>query len=124
MFRRKTESNNLGNLEIYSRDFITELNRLALAHRSLEGFNQVAEHYENYLQIFPKNKYSTDMRTNLAEVQFVTKKFNQAGLNFETVYKETKNEKILQSAIRSYSESLKLQDTLGRFRARRVSIRL
>jgi tetratricopeptide (TPR) repeat protein len=69
----KDKSNNLGNLEIYSRDFITELNRLALANRSLEGFNQVAEHYENYLQIFPKNKYSTDMRTNLAEVQFVTK---------------------------------------------------
>lgn len=110
----KDKSNNLGNLEIYSRDFITELNRLALANRSMEGFNQVAEHYENYLQIFPKNKYSTDMRTNLAEVQFVTKKFNQAGLNFEAVYKETKNEKILQSSIRSYSESLKLQDSLGR----------
>ncbi len=110
----KDKSNNMGNLEIYSRDFITELNNLALAAKNSDLLNQVSEHYENYLQIFPKNKFSADMRTNLAEVQFILKKYNQAGLNFESIYLKTKNEKILQSAIRSYSESLKRQEILGR----------
>lgn len=33
------------------------------------------------------------MRTNLAEAQFLIKKYTQAGLNFELVFAETKNEK-------------------------------
>ena len=108
------KSNNMNNLEIYSRDFITEINKAALAEKNPEAFVRLNELYENYLSIFPSNKYFFDMRTNLAEVQFALKRYAQAGLNFELVYKKTKNEKILQSAIRSYSESLKLTDALSR----------
>lgn len=110
----KDRTNYMSNLEIYSRDFITELNKIALSNGSAALLNQVADLYENYLIIFPENKYFIDMRTNLAEIQYQLKKFNQAGLNFEHVYNKTKNQKILQSAIRSYSESLKGQDSLGR----------
>lgn len=110
----KNKLNGMNNLEIYARDFITELNKQAILEKKPELQNQVIDFYEKYFIAFAKNKYTSDMKTNLAELYFEQRKFDQAGILYEQIYTEKKDIKILQSAIRSYSESLKIEDKLTR----------
>lgn len=102
------------NFEIYLRDLSTALNKQAQETKSNELYKLSASIYEDYLVLFPKSKYYSDIATNLAEVYFTTGDYSQAGFFYEQAYKRKKSNELLQSSIRSYGEALISQDKLNR----------
>lgn len=108
------KKNSENNFEIYLRDLSTALNKQAVATKSADLFKLTVNIYEDYLVLFPKSKFYPDIATNLAEIYFTRSEFARAGYYYEQAYKRKNAPALLQSAIKSYGESLLNQEKLSR----------
>jgi cellulose synthase operon protein C len=106
--------NAINNFEIYIRDFSTALNKQANDEKSKELKLLAAEIYEDYLTLYPRSSFYSDISTNLAEIYFGLENFNRAGYYYEQAYSRKKNPELLQSSIKAYGQSLLRSDKLSR----------
>ena len=97
--------------EIYVRDVITQLHVKAKKDKKIEYFSQSADAYELYLDFFEESEFNVEMRLNLAESLFNSKRFTQAGKVYEELAKHSdkaeKKQDFLYSATLSFYEALK-----------------
>ncbi len=106
----------LAKYEVLYRDILTSHHNLILKTKRPEELTQLAESYEDYLMIYPKSKFSSIMRLNLAELYFLAEQFHKAGKNYLAVGRTPTSEKInkqqtLLSSLESFlkgSSNLKL----------------
>ncbi len=106
--------NSENNFEIYLRDLSTALNKQAVDAKSNDLFRLAADIYEDYLILFPKSSYFSDIATNLAEIYYGLGEFARAGLFYEQAYKAKKSSPLLQSSIKAYGQALLTSDKLSR----------
>ncbi|MEQ1723176.1 MAG: tetratricopeptide repeat protein [Pseudobdellovibrio sp.] len=107
--------NSENNFEIYLRDLSTTLNKQAVQNKSDDLMNLSVEIYQDYLTLFPKSKYFSDIATNLAEIYFTKTQYARAGYFYERAYARKQSASaLLQSTIKSYGEALLVPEKLTR----------
>lgn len=116
VFKKSERKKINSNFEIIIRDIATRTQIRAKKTRRKKDFGRAVAAYQDYLALFPRGKYSRDMRLNLAESYFKAKNFAQAGLQYEKLAKQTKKKRknLLDSAIQSYAFALKKPKKLTR----------
>lgn len=107
------------------RDIATKFHGNSNATNRIEDFKTAADLYENYLQFFPKSKFSGDMKINLAESYFKAEKYVEASIAYSYIAQVVKNpvkaKSFYQSALESLEKSFVIsQDltVLERFQSR------
>jgi tetratricopeptide (TPR) repeat protein len=108
----------LKNYEIYLRDAATRMQERAKKSRKKSDYLLAIEDYKNYLDVYPKTKYTKKMLLNLAESYFNIRGHVNAGQFYEKTGRKTKKKRIKQqyydSALQAYITALKKPEKLSR----------
>lgn len=107
------------------RDIATKFHGNSNATNRIEDFKTAADLYENYLQFFPKNKFSGDMKINLAESYFKAERYVEASIAYSAIAQVVKNahkaKDFYQSALAALEKSFVISQDLSvldRFQSR------
>ena len=118
--KKKAESD----WEIFARDVATRQQKRAKATRAAEDWDWTIRDYKSYLQLFPNSKYRNAIQLNIAESQFNTGRFVEAGRSYETLANMTtdprKKQAYLDSAIQAYITSIRNQSKLSKLEVAEV----
>ena len=97
--------------EVFARDIATKLHLKADETKKAEFYDASAKAYKQYLTLFKDSKYSKDIQFNFAETLYASKKYLDAGEQYETLYKNSKDNKeksdALYSAVSAYFDAIK-----------------
>ncbi len=97
--------------EVFARDISTKLHLKADETKKSEYYDASAKAYKQYLTLFKDSKYAKDMQFNFAETLYASKKYLEAGEQYETLYDKTTNKKeksdALFAAVSSYFDAIK-----------------
>lgn len=99
------------NFEIYLRDVSTQIQARFKSTKNKAIGERVITAYRNYLQFFPRGKFSNAIRLNLAETFFALGRYAEAGNSYETLSNAPKAKKeFLDSSLQSYALAMKNED--------------
>ncbi|GAB6096972.1 hypothetical protein JCM14469_32260 [Desulfatiferula olefinivorans] len=76
---------NLTDYELYARNIVTHLHKQALKTSEAEAFARAADAYKVYLDFFEHTSVYPDMLANYAETLFASKRYLEAGKQYEAL---------------------------------------
>ncbi|MBL7544027.1 MAG: tetratricopeptide repeat protein [Bdellovibrionaceae bacterium] len=98
------------------RDIVTRFHTNSNAANRIEDFKMAADIYENYLQFFPREKHSANMKINLAESYFKAEKYIEASILYSDIARTIKNQnkakEFYLSALEALEKSFVSSDAL------------
>jgi cellulose synthase operon protein C len=104
--------------EVYARDIATKLHLKADETKKTEYYDASAKAYKQYLTLFKDSQYAKDIQFNFAEALYSSKKYLEAGEQYETLYKNIKDPKekseALYSAVSAYFDAIKDPKTMNK----------
>lgn len=97
--------------EVFARDIATKLHLKADQTKKSEYYDASAKAYKQYLTLFKDSQYAKDIQFNFAETLYASKKYIEAGEQYETLYKKTTDKKeksdALFAAVSAYFDAIK-----------------